>query len=115
MPYIAQDFPGSEICKAEEMFSFPPAMRGTWAIAREESKSTIKKTIKRNAPGFTLNRVNPIGIQYFGFETRRFIFYPGYLLSSLEWRIKYGSKKVGFIEFIVHGELDLHGPVRGPE
>ena len=33
----------------------------------------------------------------------------------LEWRIKYGSKKVGFIEFIVHGELDLHGPVHGPE
>jgi hypothetical protein len=56
MPYIAQDFPGSEICKADEMFSFPPAMRGTWAIAREGSKSTINKTIKRNAPGFTINK-----------------------------------------------------------
>jgi hypothetical protein len=30
-------------------------MRGTWAIAREGSKSTINKTIKRNAEGFTLN------------------------------------------------------------
>jgi hypothetical protein len=90
-------------------------MRGTWAKAREGSKSTIKKTIERNAPDFTHNTVNPIGIQYFGYKTRRFIFYPGYLLSSLEWRIKYGSKKVGFIEFIVHGELDLHGPVHGPE
>jgi hypothetical protein len=96
MPYIAQDFPGSEICKAEEMFSFPPAMRGTWAIAREESKSTIKKTIERNAPGFTLNKVNPIGIQYFGFETRRFIFYPGYLLSSVRVEDRVWFKKSGF-------------------
>ena len=28
----------------------------------------------------------------------------------LEWRIKYGSKKVGFIEFIVHGSLICIGP-----
>ena len=65
--------------------------------------------------GLHAKQINPIGIQYFGFEMRRFIFYRGYLLSSLEWRIEYGSKKLGFIEFIVHGELDLHGPVRGPE
>jgi hypothetical protein len=71
-------------------------MRGTWAIAREESKSTIKKTVKRDAPGFTLNRVNPIGIQYFGFETRRFIFYPGYLLSSVRVEDKVWFKKSGF-------------------
>jgi hypothetical protein len=96
MLYIAQDFPGSEICNAEEMFSFPPAMRGTWAIAREESKSTIKKTIQRDAPGFTLNYVNPIGIQYFGFEMRRFIFYPGYLLSSVRVEDRAWFKKSGF-------------------
>jgi len=71
-------------------------MRGTWAIAREESKSTINKTTKRDAPGFTQNIVNPIGIQYFGFETRRFIFYPGYLLSSVRVEDKAWFKKSGF-------------------
>ena len=65
--------------------------------------------------GLHAKRINPIGIQYFGFEMRRFIFYRGYLLSSLEWRIEYGSKKMDIIKFIVHGELDLDGPVRGPE
>jgi hypothetical protein len=96
MPYIAQDFPGSEICKAEEMFSFPPAMRGTWAVARVESKSTIKKTIERYPPGFTLSNVNPIGIQYFGYEMRRFIFYPGDILSSVRVEDKVWFKKSGF-------------------
>jgi len=71
-------------------------MRGTWAITREGSKSTIKKTIERNKPGFTLNSVNPIGIQYFGFEMRRFIFYPGYLISSVRVEDKVWFKKSGF-------------------
>jgi len=48
-------------------------MRGTWAIAREGSKSTINKTIKRNAQGFTLNNINPIGIQYFGFDKKIYL------------------------------------------
>jgi hypothetical protein len=71
-------------------------MSGTWAVAREESKSTIKKTIGRYAPDFTQNNVNPIGIQYFGVEMRRFIFYPGYLLSSVRVEDIVWFKKNGF-------------------
>jgi hypothetical protein len=46
--------------------------------------------------GLHAKQINPIGIQYFGFEMRRFIFYPGYHLSSVRVEDKVWFKKSGF-------------------